>query len=284
MGLFLLNNIYKYKLMSFPKLRIIALIIIILSSSPVFALSFCPRCNYRISSDDLKCPKCLLMLNSDWSQTIPVKSTISVRQGYDAFIRHPHANNRAYKADRNAGGDKTGEIGVWGGPCTLRYLVKFDIDTAMDYYGISFSNFNPKKALLYISAIKNKSEIEMPVVVFPLVRGFTPGYDVFRTRERNAKGCTWYNATTAMPWKREGGDFEKKCFSRGVIKSGCRNVIDVTEVIKYFYKQSKDKNEWDAPGLIIMSDPSNPFAPSGFVTIYSLDSDDYSLRPELFIQ
>ena len=260
------------------------ILFIIFPFFPLYALSHCPRCGYRTGSDYLKCPKCLFILDSDWSQDIPVKSTISVRQGYDAFIRHPQANNRAYKADRNAGGDKTGEIGVWGGPSSLRYLVKFDIKATMDYYGIDYTTFTPKKALLYISALKKKSEIEMPVVVFPLTRGFTPGYEVFRTREKKAVGCTWYNATTAMPWKREGGDFEKRCFCRGTIKSGSRNVIDVTEAIKYFYAKSKEKGEWEAPGLIIMSDPSNPFAPSGFVTIYSLDADDHSLRPELFIQ
>ncbi len=253
-------------------------------SSPVFGLSFCPNCNYRISSDCSKCPKCLLNLDTNWSQTMPVKSTITVRSGHDSFIRHPQANNRAYKADKNAGGDKTGEIGVWGGPCTLRYLVKFDIDTAMDYYKIDYLNFTPKKAFLYISALPKKYELEMPVAVYPLTRSFSPGYDEFRIRERHPSGCTWYNATVAMPWLFEGGDYEHNCVSRGVIKSGVRSVIDVTEVVKYFFYKSKKKGKWEAPGFIIMSDPNQPLAPRGFVTIYSLDADDYSLRPELFIQ
>ena len=127
---------------------------------PSFALYSCPRCNYRLGSDDFKCPKCLLILDRNWSQNIPVKSTITVRKGYDTFIRHPQANNRAYKADRNAGGDKTGEIGVWGGPTALRYLISFDIDTAMNYYEIDFMSFMPKKALLFISALPKKSKIE----------------------------------------------------------------------------------------------------------------------------
>ena len=87
-----------------------------------------------------------------------------------------------------------------------------------------------------------------------------------------------------MPWLCEGGDYERKCMSRGVIKSGKRNAIDVTEVINYFYEKSKKENKWDVPGFIIMSDPSNSLITSCFVTIYSLDADNYLVRPELFIQ
>ncbi|MBP5470438.1 MAG: hypothetical protein J6Z11_14475, partial [Candidatus Riflebacteria bacterium] len=81
------------------RISLVLILYLIFSSFPLYALSHCPRCGYRTGSDYLKCPKCLFILNSDWSQDIPVKSTIIVRQGYDAFIRHPQANNRAYKAD-----------------------------------------------------------------------------------------------------------------------------------------------------------------------------------------
>ena len=250
---------------------------------PVLALSNCPRCNYIIKKGQDKCPKCLYQLNPDWSQKKAVRSTITVRQGYDAFIRHPHADNRAYKSNKNSGGDKTGEIGVWGGPGNLRYLVKFNIDSAMDYYGIDYRTFKPRKAFLFISSMKKKSDLEIPIVVYPLTRGFTPGFDVFRERRRIPKGCTWYNATTALPWQHEGGDYERKCVSKGFLKSGTRSSIDVTNVINYFFEKSKKTGEWDVPGMIIMSDPSDITITTGFVTIFSLDSEKYSDRPELYI-
>ena len=251
---------------------------------PVLALTSCPRCGYRIGIDTEKCPKCLFQINTDWSQKKAVRSTITVRNGYDAFIRHPHADNRAYKSNKNAGGDKTGEIGVWGGPSSLRYLIRFRIDSAMDYYGINFQTFKPKKAFLFLSALSKKSELEIPVVVYPLTQSFTPGYDIFRERKRIITGCSWYNATAAMPWQHEGGDYEPLCVSKGIIKSGTRNSIDVTNVIKYFFNKSQKTGEWEAPGMIIMSDPSSKLITTGFVTIYSLDAKDYSLRPELYIQ
>ena len=260
------------------------IILFTLITTSLFALSHCPRCNYRIGADFSNCPKCLLNLDTDKSQIKPINSTITVRNGYDAFIRHPQANNRAYKANKNAGGDKTGEIGVWGGPCNLRYLVDFNIESAMRDVGIDYTTFTPKKAYIFVSAMPKKTEVEIPVVVYPLTRFFTPGTDKFRVRERKPNGCTWYNATTAMPWISEGGDFERKYVSRGVIKSGKRNAIEVTEVVKYFYEKSKKENKWNVPGFIIMSDPSYRWITSCFVTIYSLEADNYLVRPELFIQ
>ena len=251
---------------------------------PAFSITSCPRCNYRIGIDTNKCPKCLYQINYIWSQKKAVKSTITVRSGYDAFIRHPQADNRAYKSNKNAGGDKTGEIGVWGGRSTLRYLIRFRIDSAMKYYGIDYQTFKPKKAFLFISALSKTPELEIPIVIYPLTQSFIPGYDIFRERKRIPSGCTWFNATSAMPWQHEGGDYEPRCFCKGVIKSGERNSIDVTKIIKYFFDKSQYSGEWDAPGIIIMSDPSSPLVSSGFVTIYSLDASDHSLRPELYIQ
>ena len=266
------------------KITIIGLFFITLFIPSVYALSHCPRCSYTIGSNDTYCKKCLLNLKYEASQEKAVKSVLTVRDGYDTFIRHPHTNNRAYKADRNAGGDKTGEIGVWGGPCNLRYLIYFDIESIMINEEIDFNFFTPQKALLYISALPKKSNLEVPVVVYPLTKRFSPGFEVFRERSRSVQGCTWYNATSAMPWQYEGGDYELKCSSRGVIKSGTRNVIDVTEVIKYFYDRSKEYKEWFAPGFIIMSDSTDISLSSGFVTIYSLNADEPSHRPELYIQ
>ena len=262
----------------------LTLLFILCFYTPLLALTSCPRCKYRIGIDTDKCPKCLFQINTDWSQKKAVKSTITVRSGYDAFIRHPQANNRAYKSNKNAGGDKTGEIGVWGGRGALRYLIKFRIESAMEYYGIDNQTFKPKKAFLFISALPHKSDLEIPVVVYPLTQSFIPGYEIFRERKRISSGCTWFNATSSMPWQHEGGDFEPRCFCKGVIKSGTRNSIDVTKIIKYFFDKAQKSGEWDAPGIIIMSDPSSPLVTSGFVTIYSLDTSDYSLRPELYIQ
>ena len=251
---------------------------------PAFSLTSCPRCRYKIGIDTGKCPKCLFQINPEWSQKKEIKSTITVRSGYDTFIRHPHADNRAYKSNKNAGGDKTGEIGVWGGSSTLRYLIRFRIDLALEYYGIDYRTFNPKKAFLFLSVLPKNNNLEIPVVIYPLTRSFTPGYDVFRERKRIPNGCTWFNATAAMPWEHEGGDFEPQCCSKGILKSGIRNQIDVTNIIKYFFELSQRTGEWNAPGMIIMSDPSDRSVNSGFVTIYSFDTKDFSLRPELYIQ
>ena len=262
----------------------LAIIFVFCFFIPAFSLTSCPRCKYRIGIGINNCPKCLLQIDHRWSQKKAIKSTITVRSGYDAFIRHPHADNRAYKSNKNAGGDKTGEIGVWGGASTLRYLIRFKIDSAMDYYGIDYQTFKPQKAFLFLSAVPKKSKLEVPVVVYPLTKSFTPGFDVFRERNRIINGCTWFNATAAMPWQHEGGDFEEKYVCKGVIKSGEKNSIDITKIIKYFFEKAQKTGKWDAPGIIIMSDPSNPHLTSGFVTIYSLDAEDYTLRPELYIQ
>lgn len=251
---------------------------------PVFALSLCPRCGYRIGFNDLKCKKCLKNLSPELSQEKPTKSTISVRIGEDCFIRHPHANNRAYKSDRNAGGDAQGEIGVWGGPSTLRYLINFYTEEAAKMQNVDMEKFFPKKATLYISAVKNKSNIEIPVAVYPVIHSFTAGVDRFRTREKPAKDCTWYYRSTAMMWDIEGGDFDRRCVSRGVIRSGERNAVDVTEVIKYFFEKARIDGDYAFPGMIIMSDPGDRTVKSGFVTVYSFEADDYTLRPELFIE
>lgn len=252
-------------------------------ASPALGLSKCPQCGYTIGCDDVSCPKCLKMFKTDYYYEKSAKSTLTVRYGTDSFIRHPQADNRTYKADRNSGADKTGQIGVWGGPCNLRYLINFDIAAEMKRLGIDFMKFKPKRAFLYLSALKNKSNIDVPIVVFPLTRPFHGGLDFFRERTVSPDDCTWYLSCDGIPWDTEGGDFNKEVKCKGIIKNGVRNIIDITKIIDYFYQQSKINQNWSAPGIIIMSDPDSKLI-SGFVTVYSLEANDYTLRPELFIE
>lgn len=269
---------------SFKAILSLDLFLFLLTSVSLYALTSCPLCGYKINRNIEKCPKCLKLFNTDLSQEKPIRSKITVRTGTDVFIRHPHANNRAYKADKNAGGDKTGEIGCWGGSGTLRYLIRFNMVEAMKKLGINFTEFKPKKALLLISAVNKRPNIQVPIIVYPLKTDFYGGSGKFRARERRADGSTWYKATSEMPWRNEGGDYETAVFAKGTIKTGERNQIDITRIIKYFYNKSRIEGEWNAPGIIVMSNPADSKLSSGFATIYSLDADEYWLRPELFIE
>lgn len=263
--------------------RILAFVFLILSVVPAYALKHCPRCHYAVSSEALECPKCLKILSTDFSEKRVARASLIVRRGHDAFIRHPHADNRAYKASRNAGGHPSGQIGSWGGPGNLRYLVRFDIEGAMDWKKIASDSFKLKKAFLHISAMRNKEKVDMPIAVYALTTGFMEGTGKFRESQARTDGTTWTMADVSKPWHSDGGDYAPETICRGVIKNGERCIIDVTKAVQYIFDSSREEGVWMNKGLIIMSDPTVQ-VPASYVTIYSLDALDYTSRPELYLE
>lgn len=268
-------------------LPLILIIAMLMAALPAQAIKSCPHCAYLVNRDTIECPKCLKLLKWPFVPERSRKATVVVRTGTDAFIRHPHAQNRAWLYDRNAGGDLSGEIGVWGGPGTLRYLIKFDIPQTFALAGVSLRDFKLSRAFLKINTAKNGQQADIPVIVYPLDRPFEEGRDRFRTRERDHDGCDWVHSAPLMPWHREGGDYSTATSSTGIIKGqGSSSIIDVTEIISMRLESFARTGIWEDPGMIIMSNPHKNIE-SGFVTIYSLESraDRHRVRsPELFIE
>lgn len=254
---------------------------------PAEAIKSCPRCAYLVGIDTIECPKCLKLLTWPFVPEQSRRAKVVIRTGTDAFIRHPHAQNRAYRSDRNAGGDLSGEIGVWGGPATLRYLIKFDIPETFALAGVAIADFKLKRATLKLTAVAVDQKITMPVIIYPLQRPFQEGSGRFRRREKDIDGCDWLYSAPLMLWHREGGDFTDTLNCSGIIQNnGSESIIDVTEIIRSRFEVFAQTGVWDDPGMIIMSDPRKAIN-SGFVTIYSFESKAVagSVRaPELFIE
>lgn len=251
------------------------------------AIRSCPRCAYLVNSDTIECPKCLKLLNWPFVPGRNRRAKVIVRTGVDAFIRHPHAQNRAYRSDRNAGGDLSGEIGVWGGPTTLRYLIRFDIPETFALAGVALANFKVRRATLKLNTVASDQKITMPVTVYPMQRPFQEGSGRFRLREKSIDGCDWFYSAPLMLWHREGGDFTDTLSTPGTIQSiSGESLIDVTEIIKSRFAEFAQTGIWNDPGMIIMSDPQK-YVDSGFVTIYSFESKavgNIVRAPELFIE
>ncbi len=269
------------------KRLVLAVICLLFAVSNVEALTRCPGCSYPVDSGSIECPKCLRLLTWPFVPGRTRRGRVVVRTGTDAFIRHPQAQNRAWPADYNAGADTSGEIGVWGGPTTLRYLLKFDISQAFAIAGINLSEFKLRRAFLKIRSIKNLHGIDIPVVIYPLARPFQEGSGRFRNRDTSDRGCSWYYSAPLLTWHTEGGDFSDKTCSRGIIKAGDSiSTIDVTEIIKLRIETLQKTGIWEDPGMIIMADPKID-TPPGFVTISSLDSmpvNGIVRSPELYIE
>ncbi len=260
---------------------------LIMTTSMAEALSRCPGCSYLVKTETVSCPKCLKLLRWPFVPERSRQGKVIVRTGSDAFIRHPQAQNRSWKAWQNAGADPNGEIGAWGGPTTLRYLLKFDISDAFALAGVDLATFKLRRATLKICGIPNHHNRDIPVVIYPLTRPFQEGSSRFRHRERNSDGCDWYFSAPLLTWHSEGGDFDRKNACRGVIKAGNQtSFIDITEIIRLSLQNLKKTGTLADPGLIIMADPEQDI-PAGFATIHSLDSHTYNgavRSPELFIE
>ncbi len=269
------------------QLLITVLVFIFAGINLVEGISRCPGCSYLVNSDTYECPKCLKLLRWPFVPARSRRGKVIVRTGSDAFIRHPHARNRSWRDDRNAGADLSGEIGFWGGATTLRYLLKFDIQKACDFAGVNLSKFKLRRAFLKLHSAANIHKIDMPVVIFPMTRPFQEGSGRFRLREKNHDGCDWYYSAPLLTWHNEGGDFSNSVRCNGIIKgNGNTSFIDITEIIRFRLQTFIKTGVWDDPGMIIMADPQKNIEP-GFVTIYSLESGAHGeivRSPELFLE
>jgi hypothetical protein len=252
------------------------------------AITRCSNCQYPVTSDALTCPKCLRKLQ--WP-LIPERSRsarVVVRTGHDAFIRHPHARIRKYRDDRNTGGDHTGHIGSWGGPTTLRYLLRFDIPQAFAMAQVDMNGFNVRRALLRLCVDDQGKYNGLPVRVYPLTRPFSAGTGMTGVREKVPDGCDWYYSAPLIVWHREGGDYAEKPSAVAILgEDGEKEtIIDVTELIIARFDEFARTGVWNDPGFLIMHDPAR-YGYHGYVTIHSLEAVylGQSVRsPELFIQ
>ena len=256
-------------------------------SSSAQALTRCTFCKYSVSSDALTCPKCLRKLQ--WP-VVPERSRsarVVVRTGTDAFIRHPHARIRLYRDDRNSGADLTGHIGSWGGPTTLRYLLRFDIPQAFANAHVDIKTFKPTRALLKLCVADAGRYNGLPIRIYPLTRPFQQGNGKVSIREKEIDGCDWYHSAPLIVWQREGGDYTGKPSAVAVLgEEGEREtIIDVTELIVDRFKDFASTGTWNDPGMIIMRDPEH-YGYYGYVTIHSLEASYLGITvrsPELFI-
>jgi len=251
------------------------------------AVKSCPTCAYRLKTGTVECPKCLRLLEWPFQPPRERKARVIIRTGTDAFIRSQHAENRAFKHDRNAGSDLQGAIGSWGGPTTLRYLVRFDIPMAFSQAGVELKGFKLRRALLRLKiAGKGNLKGSLPVRIYPLTRPFKEGSDKSGTRKKFIDGCTWVYAAPYMVWHREGGDYNEDISCRGTLPETGEAVIDVTDIFKERLARIAENEAWYDPGMIIMRDP-HAFGDFGYLEIYSFESRAVhgSVRsPELFIE
>jgi hypothetical protein len=248
----------------------------------------CPVCGYRVDSDVAVCPKCLNKIAWPWHPPATRKNRIVIREGKDAFIRHPNSQNRAYKSNKNAGKDLSGQIGTWGFLTGLRYLVAFDVMKAFATAKINPANFELKKASLRLVIADKEINQQVPVRVFPLTRPFAEGSGRFHVRENQFNGCTWLFAGTYLRWATPGGDYRASMGCSGILGYNEESVaiIDVTKIYRKKFEDYKKSGEWNDYGIIIMRDPKVA-SECSFVTIYSLESrpsGDKLLSPQLFLE
>jgi hypothetical protein len=269
------------------KLGLAILLIMFLITSSAQALTRCTFCKYSVNSDALTCPKCLRKLQ--WP-VVPERSRsarVIVRTGNDAFIRHPHARIRLYRDDRNSGGDLVGHIGSWGGPTTLRYLLRFDIPQAFANAHVSLKAFKPTRALLKLRIADGGRHNGLPIRIYPLTRPFQAGSGKVTIREKESDGCDWYHSMPLVVWQREGGDYAEKPSAVAILgEEGEREtIIDVTALIADRFKDFANTGIWEDPGMIIMRDPGR-YGYYGYLTIHSFEAHRPGptvISPELFI-
>lgn len=266
----------------------ICILLLLFAPALVSGVKNCPACDYRLESQSFECPKCLRLIAWPHSPQRSLKAKIVLRTGKDAFIRHPNSQNRAYKADKNAGADLTGQIGSWGFLTGLRYLICFDVLQGFKNAGISPETFKLKRAKLRLVVADNPIRQEIPVRVFPLSRPFIEGTGKFHIRSKIPNGCTWMNSTSLLSWHSPGGDYfpNLSCSSIPENKRKKEIIIDVTSIYQFRFEEYRKTGVWNDPGMIIMRDQ---FAPGSFtyMSIFSLESTPRGgeiISPQLFIE
>lgn len=251
------------------------------------AVLSCPGCNYLVNSDAVECPKCLKLLRWPFVPQRSRRGRIVVRTGTDAFIRDRHSQNRDFRYDRNAGRDLSGPVGSWGGPTTLRYLLRFDVAEAFALAMVDLNTFEFRRATLKISVTDaGDHKGTLPVRIYPLSRYFQEGRGVIGLRDKEIDGCTWVYAAPLMVWHREGGDYLDNPSCKGTLPTSGNIMIDVSEIFRHRFAELKETGKWNDPGMIIMRDP-HAFGDLGFINIYSLESRAVKGQvraPELLIE
>lgn len=270
------------------KKLLLSVLFLMLSLAALQAITECPTCHYRVEKQNIECPRCLKLLKWPFAPPRSRKGKIVVRSGSDAFIRHPQAQNRAFKADRNAGGDISGQIGSWGGQTALRYLIRFDVKEAFVLAKANIAAFKLKRATLRFTASATETSRTIRVCIHPLNRPFTEGTGFFREREKKIDGCSWFYSAPMLPWYSEGGDYDATVISTGSISQGSQHesLIDVTEVMQYRFDMFCKTGEWNDPGMIIMG-ATEASQQTGFVTVFSMESraiGENVRAPELFLE
>lgn len=268
--------------------RIFLLILLLLLTPGLWAVKFCPSCNYRVKSATLQCPKCLKMLKWPYAPPRTHQARVIVRTGKDTFIRHPRSQNRAWKADKNAGADLSGQIGSWGFLTGLRYLVCFDIRKSFAEAGVDLATFLPRRVRLRLVVADKQINQQIPVRVYPLSRPFQEGSGRFHIRSKIADGATWQESAPMLSWHIPGGDYAQEPAATGILgyqqQQEC--MIDVTAIYRQLFEEYRQTGIWSNPGLIIMRDPLTPCTCT-FLSIYSFESKTRAgqiLAPQLFFE
>jgi hypothetical protein len=254
----------------------------------LMAVTSCPECGYKTQNSSAECPKCLRLIRWPYTPQRTLKAKVVVRTGKDAFIRHPNSQNRAFKANRNAGADLSGQIGSWGFLTGLRYLIRFDIPESFALAKIDMKTFRLKRAKLRLVIADEEIKQQIPIRVYPLTTPFEEGTGRFHIRSKIPDGCTWQLSARLMPWQIPGGDYNESISSFGILgKNGKHEcVIDVTEVLQHRFDQFSQTGKWNDPGMIIMRD-SHTACQCTFLNIFSFESRPKGIQvisPQLFIE
>ena len=254
------------------------------------ALTKCRHCKYLIETNTLVCPKCLRYQGHPFLPPRSKKATVIVRNGKDAFIRHPQAQNMDWRHEKNAGKDPYGAIGYWGYPTSLRYLIWFNIPEAFYIAGKTIDNFKLYKATLILKSVQNQPNKRIPIIVYPLTKPFTEGIGQLNYRKSETSGCTWLNSSPLIPWQQEGGDYNSNIYSTGTLHSGkiSQSEIDVTAIIQHRIDNYRTTGKWEDKGMIIMNNP-NLFCEESYINIFSFEAPNPKsaakiLTPELYLE
>lgn len=253
--------------------RVCLLLLLMSFAQAVFAVKYCPACNYRLESSAYECPKCLRLIAWPYLPSRETSARLTVRTGKDAFIRHPASQIRQFKAGRNTGADLTGQIGSWGHLTGLRYLIRFDVPAAMQAAKINIADFKLRRARLKLVIADENIDQQIPLRVFPLSQPFVAGTGLYRIRAKQPDGTTWFLRAPMLDWQREGGDFDSEVSGAGILGyRGARElVIDVTPIFQRRFSELQRTGTWNDPGMIIMRDAERA-EECTFLSIYSLES------------
>jgi hypothetical protein len=269
------------------KTRFLAVFALLLVASCLYAVSNCPYCGYRIKAQTISCPKCLRL---KWPYYPPRthKAKVIARTGTDAFIRHPSSQNRAFKADKNAGADVRGPIGSWGFLTGLRYLVRFDVEKSFADARVDMESYKPYRVTLRLVIASQNIDQALPIRVYRLSRPFAEGSGLAGIRSKVPDGCTWQSSAPMLPWRLPGGDYYEKPSAAGFMGYNRERVvqIDVTELYKKIFADYAEVGRFNDPGMIIMRDPQVP----GYFTYLNIYSFEHLPRrqqvmsPQLFFE